>query len=412
MEKLIQAVRFFVSMCFIASFLASAHAQTLLFSEGFETNGEGSRYTSNTYQVCGGEQDFFIRTNTNPVTPPSCATMFATTLTNLQGSFFWASEDIRSSSPTPNAFPPGDITTQSFSVAGYGSLTVSLYLACSNNGNRWEGADSLNIQVSVNGGPFRTVGRFLGKAMVAARLGIDGNLNGTYDAGTDPATDCDVPNFTRYTFSVPFTGSTMQVKLDFDQVGGSEELAIDQIEVHGTVIVPVKWASFTAHQVNDAVQLDWGTTEEVGVREFQVERLAQEGTFEQIGVVAAAGKPSSYSFVHHQPVTGTNLYRIKQVDADNAFSYSEVVEIQVVDSRATQVYPNPMASSCRVVLAGEPGSGSYSLFDPTGRLLRTVPFSQASELVLERNHLPTGLYHLRLDLAGGRTFTQKLLIRD
>lgn len=218
----------------IASILLTGtlRAQVTLHTEGFETDGEGTRYTSNTYVDCPNS-DYFFRTNTNPVTPPSCATFFGTTLSNLQGSFFWASEDIRSNTPMPLSRPPGSITTQNISISGYNTLTVSLFLATSNNNNiRWETADSINIKASIDGGAFRTVGRFMGDNAFGGRLRIDSNLDGIID-GSDVATLCDVANFTQYSFPISGAGNTLQIQLDFDQVGGTEELAIDQITVTG-----------------------------------------------------------------------------------------------------------------------------------------------------------------------------------
>lgn len=211
--------------------------QVTLLLETFETDGEGTRYTSNTFTNCG-DSDFFLRTNTNPVSPASCGILYSSILTNLQGSFFWAAEDVIGGGGTClGCRPAARLTFNSLNVAGYTGLTVSVYLATSgNNGSRWESADSLNLQVSFNGGTsYSTVGRFMGKGTptVGNRLGIDGNLNGLYDVGIDPAANCDTVAFTKYTFNIPQTGSNMLFRLDLDQQGGSEELAFDHIEIKG-----------------------------------------------------------------------------------------------------------------------------------------------------------------------------------
>lgn len=216
---------------------AFVQGQVTIYSESFETDGEGTRYTSNTFVDCTsqlGASDFFVRTNTNPVQPPTCPDpKFGSTLTGLQGSFFWASEDIRGSTP-PNTFPPGSFVTQSFNISGYNTLKVSLYLATSNNnGVRWESTDSINIKAKIDGGNEILVGRFMGTATFGGNLIIDANLNGVYDAGSESSPLCDGVNFTKYTFNIPGTGTNMQVILDFDQAGGTEELAIDLIEVTG-----------------------------------------------------------------------------------------------------------------------------------------------------------------------------------
>lgn len=216
-------------------FLASPllFSQTVLFTESFETDGEGVRYTSTTYNECtpGGNPDYFLRTNTNPVLPPgSCATGFGSTLTNLQGSFFWAGEDIRSNGcPAPGCYGPGTITTQSINIAGYTSLSFSMYLATGSNNNvRWESNDSINLKASINGGPFVTFGRFVGDAPAGGRLRIDANLDGI---GEGTAVDQDA--FAQHTFSIPGTGSTLQVRLEYYQFGGTEESAADLLQVSG-----------------------------------------------------------------------------------------------------------------------------------------------------------------------------------
>jgi len=208
----------FLFFAFLLYFKVMLYSQVTLYSESFETDGEGVRYTSNTYSDCltFDNPDFFLRTNINSVIPPTfCTTGFGTDLSNLQGSWFWAGEDIRSNSPMPLSRPPGNVTTSSINIAGYNTLTVSLYLATSNNnGTRWEWNDSLNIHASINNGAFFPVGRFAGSAQTGGDLRQDLNLDGIFDGAV-----VSVSSFTKYTFSIPGTGNTLRVELDFDMVG-------------------------------------------------------------------------------------------------------------------------------------------------------------------------------------------------
>lgn len=248
---------------FLLSFLCSyffAQAQTTLHSESFETDGEGVRYTSNTYSFCPTDPDYFLRTNSNPALPSGCSAGHGTALTNLQGTFYWASEDIRSNQlPAPGARPPGDITTSSINITNYNTLKVSLYLATSsNNGTRWESDDSINIKASFDGVNYITVGRFMGNAVGGGRLTIDENLNGIIDGSE--VTYCDRSDFTKYIFSIPGTGTSLRIKLDFDQFGGTEELGIDLIEVTGNFVAPANttwngttWSNGTPTASVDAI---------------------------------------------------------------------------------------------------------------------------------------------------------------
>jgi len=307
---------------------AAAECQVVIYSESFETDGEGTRYTSNTFTDCTNS-DFFFRTNTNPVTPPSCSAQFGSTLTNLQGSWFWASEDIRTSSPVPGSRPPGAITTQAITATAYNNLSVSLYLATSNNNNlRWESADSINIQVSFDGVNYRTIGRFMGKGtpVVGARLGIDGNLDGAYTAA-DPVTDCDVTNFTKYIFPFTGTGSSIRIRLDFDQQGGTEELAIDRVELNGVSTLPVKLYSFSAAlQAGNRGLIAWEADPASNPAYFIPQRSADGILFGDVDTVAA-GNHSRYTIIDPLPVTSSVFYRLKMLDTDGRLNYSQVVRI-------------------------------------------------------------------------------------
>jgi hypothetical protein len=206
------------------------HAQVSLHTESFETDGEGSRYTTNTYFEASPNCNFFTRMAASPLDVCFQNNFF----TGFQGNFFWGGEDIMRSG---NPLPPGSITTQSINIAGHSTLTVSLYLATANNvtptNTRWETADSLNVQASIDGGPFRTVGRFMGDDGFGGDLIVDDNLNGV--AEVSETTVASLNAFTQYTFNIAGTGSTLQIRLDFDMVGGSEEIGADLIEVRGVV---------------------------------------------------------------------------------------------------------------------------------------------------------------------------------
>lgn len=400
-----------LGLCLLHGSLLS---QTVLFTEGFETDGEGTRYTSNTFIDCI-QSDYFVRTNTNPAQPTGCGTaLFLSSLTNLQGSFFWASEDVRTSSPVPNSRPPAVITTQSFNITGYTSLTVSLFVACSgNNGLRWESTDSLNIKASINGGAFRTVGRFMGKgdAVTGAHLGVDANLNGVYNVGIDPATDVSNVNFTQYSFNIPGTGSTMRLQFDYDQLGGSEELAIDQIQVTGNIVVPVRWASFSGRSVGGDVLLDWSTTEETNVRAFEVEKWSDEKGYTPIGVVAPKGSGSTYEFVDQEPNTGSNLYRIRQMDLDGSFTFSEVVAVEFAPTERILLHPNPSNHRCTVTWE-EAADGEVRIMDMTGRLIRTQGFQATNTTEISRGELPAGLYMVQVVTEQRALAPERLLFRD
>lgn len=396
-SKKLAALLVLVCLCW-----TSSRAQTLLYSEGFETDGEGSRYTSNAYNnaLC----DFFERSASTPLN-----TCFGgTTYTAFQGSFFWGSEDVMSS---PGNHAAGSFTSSLINVTGYTGLQVSLFAATSNdNTTRWENADSINIKYSLNGGAQRVAGRFMGNQVAGGNLIVDANLNGVADVGE--VTIVSVPTFTKYTFNITGTGSNLRIILDMDQIGGSEEFGWDLLEVRGTVVVPVKWSHFGAQQVHDVVQVDWATTEEVNAESFTVERLAGDGTYQPLGVVAAKGAASAYTFEDAHPLPGQNLYRIRQLDLDHAESFSETAEVNFRSPFAVTLYPNPSRDVTHVGFGGIAATGQLYLLDAMGKVVRTMSFADSQELDLDRTGLSAGLYHLRVVAAGQAPVSEKLLIVD
>lgn len=390
-------------------------AQVTLHTESFETDGEGSRYTSNTYVDCLTQQDFFFRTNTNPVTPSGCAAMFGSTLTGLQGSYYWASEDIRASTPTPNSRPPGNITTQNINISSYNNLTVSLYIACSsNNGARWESSDSINIKASFDGGAFILVGRFMGGGtdIVGANLRLDSNLDGQI-TGADPVTTYDDVDFTQVIFSIPGTGSNLRIQLDYDQLGGTEELAIDLIEVKGFFFLPIELTSFTAQMQEKEVLLNWQTASERDNAGFELERSEDTREWIKLGFVEGQGNSTTthaYSFTDNSPLPGVGYYRLKQMDTNGEVYYSSINTVYYNSDLTIGVTPNPVfgeAFSFRIPETwGE--SVTVMLYSPVGQCLQQTTFSPGIQ-TMDISGLPAGCYTLCL-WNGSEWTTEKVMI--
>ncbi len=113
--------------------------------------------------------------------------------------------------------------------------------------------------------------------------------------------------------------------------------------------VPVELTSFTAIVNGDVVTLNWQTATEVNNYGFQVERQKVEGEneWENIGFIEGAGNsnsPKAYSFTDNVTESGTYSYRLKQIDIDGSYEYSNVVEVNVGTPskfELSQNYPNP-----------------------------------------------------------------------
>ena len=116
--------------------------------------------------------------------------------------------------------------------------------------------------------------------------------------------------------------------------------------------IPVELVSFAADVVGQEVQLNWQTATEINNKGYEVERLKNYKITKlqdwiNVGWVEGKGtttKPMSYSFTDENVNPGSYEYRLKQIDFDGSFTYSDIVEVEVeapTEFSLEQNYPNP-----------------------------------------------------------------------
>jgi len=70
----------------------------------------------------------------------------------------------------------------------------------------------------------------------------------------------------------------------------------------------------------------------------------------------------SYSWLDNAPNAGVNFYRLKMVDKDGVYKYSNIARVDLSTRKGISVYPNPVANhTIQLQMAGQPG-GNYSLY--------------------------------------------------
>lgn len=399
-----------------------ADGQVVLYSESFETDGEGTRYTTNTYSDCGvNNPDYFLRTNTNPALPAGCTNGHGTALTNLQGSFYWASEDIRSASGNPVCGrPPGDITTFPINITNHNALEVSLFLATSNVNNvRWESNDIINVQASINNGAFITVGRFMGSALAGGNLRIDRNLDGVLTSpADDPATNVDVINFTKYNFPIPGTGTTMRVKILYDQCGGTEELGTDLIEVRGTFSpLAVKLIDFNVkNNIKNQAEINWAVEDEAVVSYFEIEKSDNAELFKSIGKVFSENN-KSFQFIDNEVNNEMSYYRVKSIEPNGEISYSKILALQSKEFtiKSAKIFPNPVNEIIQIEFENNNlGKMNIVVLDTKGSVVlvkNNLQINKQNQIELDSKMINSGIYFINFFTENGEIFALKKIVK-
>lgn len=110
-------------------------------------------------------------------------------------------------------------------------------------------------------------------------------------------------------------------------------------------ILPLNFLDVAVKECQEGICVSWSTELEMNTSHFEVERSTSV-TDRFISIARVVAKNTSgtldYNFTDKQPLPGQSLYRIKQVDKDGRYSYSDVVMIE--NTAAVMVYPNPASS--------------------------------------------------------------------
>ena len=205
--------------------------------------------------------------------------------------------------------------------------------------------------------------------------------------------------------------------LDFSDPTWYSVSLTNPITVSG--IVPVELTSFAAVGTSDGVQLNWETATEINNQRFEIERGNDSQNFSTVGFVNGRGtttEKSSYSFIDKDVNEGIYYYRLKQVDYNGAYEYSQVIEVEFSVPQEfvlAQNYPNPFNPSTTLSFGLPVESNiTLSVYNSLGELVKVVAQGtlQAGthKMNFEAVDLPSGIYMYTLNAKGadGVEFTQ------
>lgn len=189
--------------------------------------------------------------------------------------------------------------------------------------------------------------------------------------------------------------------------------------------LPIELISFTGY--HDAARYEnvllWVTASELNNDRFIIEKSPDGINFFPIGQVPGHGTTSvvhNYTFNDPNPFNGYNYYRLKQVDFDGTFSYSNIILIDVSaavvvnETRLENVYPNPTGGDLHVVMAvAKPGNMTLKVYNIIGELLHkdAVGFEKGRNIyILNTDRYAEGTYVLIVeDPESGKAFSAKFI---
>lgn len=233
-----------------------------------------------------------------------------------------------------------------------------------------------------------------------------------YDSGAGPeliSLDQEIPEFDVNKLTIKTTNpsyNTTSFQYAFRDNGGVLGSPATYT-IDWTSPLPVKLTRFTAAKENLNALLSWSTSSEGNSDRFEIEHSVDGKKWNNIGSVSASNtsSPVDYSFSHLATVHGENIYRLKMIDLDDSFSFSQMKNLYFETVHKVISYPNPASERLRI---NSSDIVDIKFYDLTGRLALSPAINQEE---VDVKDLTQGNYILQVTQKNGSTLKTKVLIR-
>jgi hypothetical protein len=164
-----------------------------------------------------------------------------------------------------------------------------------------------------------------------------------------------------------------------------------------TGTLPLHLLSFTGSKQTNHNQLQWKTADETNTKEFVLEKSTDGRSFNSFATVAAKGTGNgNYSYNDNAQISGKVYYRLKMIDKDGRFTYSNIIVLSNQSNTTVSIYPNPVTDKATLQFSDNKLLNSTAkLTDMSGRLVNTIAIKNNFEIV-DMGKLPSGIYMLQL----------------
>jgi hypothetical protein len=175
--------------------------------------------------------------------------------------------------------------------------------------------------------------------------------------------------------------------------------------------LPVRMKEFYAKRKNASVGLTWSTESELNAKEFILQRK-DEKDYLDVATIPASNKASGsfYAYTDNNNSKAISQYRLKMVDQDGAYTYSEVRVIKgSASTNDFTVFPNPSNGFARVTVSDISESSDVQLVDISGRVLKNIPMNNRN--TVDINDIQKGIYMIRVvNKNTGESLTKKISV--
>lgn len=174
--------------------------------------------------------------------------------------------------------------------------------------------------------------------------------------------------------------------------------------VNGQSALPVTLIAFETVKLEQAVKLSWKTSSETNSDFFEIQRSHNAKDWKSLGRVESAGDSKGqigYDYTDIGPLGGNNYYRLKMVDRDGTFAFSQIKMVEW-NVNALTVYPNPAVDRLEMDAKDWSKVASVKILNAEGRIVgERKPVAGPGEKHLSLTGFKAGNYILQIEYVDG-----------
>jgi hypothetical protein len=217
-------------------------------------------------------------------------------------------------------------------------------------------------------------------------------------------TDIDLPNNTTGYYYIDITNGTSRIV--------TSPIWYTRSDASGGPLA-VKLNSLNVQKINNSAKITWTTEQETNSSHFLIERSVDGRTWNVIATVAAAGNSThriDYGIYDNSPMRGVNYYRLKEVDKDAQYDYSDIKKALFNSNYTAEVVPNPATDFINLYIAkASTGAATIQVLNTAGKLVYKTTSAQ-SHVQINTVGMSKGLYYVKVVDADNVT-TLKVLVQ-
>lgn len=170
--------------------------------------------------------------------------------------------------------------------------------------------------------------------------------------------------------------------------------------------LPVTVLSFNGNYTGQSVQLNWHITKAVEIQSYIIEKSSDGIHYTAIGEMPQS-KSETYTYTDHRPHPDINYYRLRIIESNGLYFYSEIVRVVASSQPTVTIYPSVFKCASPIMVSAEQ-KGVLEIFDGRGAKVLSTTLDAGHQKTLEINTCLPGIYLVRFK-SGSINYLQKII---